>query len=89
MSITVAPPKMGAEGKKVGLFSTRSPHRPNAIGLTLAKIEKVDRDELHITEHDLIEGTPILDIKPYIADYDEPSRRISSGNNFIQDRCHQ
>jgi len=58
--------------KKVGVLSTRSPHRPNPIGITLAKIEKVDKRtrSLHVTSCDLVHGTPILDIKPYVPMYD-------------------
>lgn len=61
----IAPPKL--EGKKIGVFATRSPHRFNPIGLSLAKLEKVDiaNKTIHISGSDLIHGTPILDIKPY------------------------
>ena len=58
--------------KKVGVLSTRSPHRPNPIGITLAKIEKVDKRTrtLHVSGCDLVHDTPILDIKPYVPMYD-------------------
>jgi hypothetical protein len=58
--------------KKVGVLSTRSPHRPNPIGITLAKIEKVDKRTrtLHVSSCDLVHDTPILDIKPYVPMYD-------------------
>jgi tRNA (adenine37-N6)-methyltransferase len=51
--------------KKVGVLSTRSPHRPNPIGVTLAKIERVDKKNrcLHLSACDLVQGTPLLDIK--------------------------
>jgi tRNA-Thr(GGU) m(6)t(6)A37 methyltransferase TsaA len=52
--------------KKVGVFATRSPHRPNPIGLSSVKLEKITGRKLFIKEHDLLDGTPILDIKPYI-----------------------
>lgn len=66
----VRPPRLG--GGKVGLFATRSPHRPNPIGLTLARIERVDvsRGRVHLSGVDLVNGTPVLDIKPYIPQYD-------------------
>ncbi|XP_049337686.1 tRNA (adenine(37)-N6)-methyltransferase [Astyanax mexicanus] len=67
----VKPPRLN--GQKVGVYSTRSPHRPNAIGLTLAKLESITGDTLHLSGVDLISGTPVLDIKPYIPDYDSPS----------------
>ena len=60
----VLPPR---SDEKRGLFSTRSPHRPNPIGLSAVRLERIDRCTLHLREIDLIDGTPILDIKPYIA----------------------
>lgn len=59
----IAPPRLG--GRKVGLFSTRTPHRPNAIGLSLVKIDAVRGRVVEISGHDLVDGTPVLDIKPY------------------------
>ncbi|XP_056620154.1 tRNA (adenine(37)-N6)-methyltransferase [Triplophysa dalaica] len=69
----VKPPRLN--GQKVGVYSTRSPHRPNALGLTLAKLEKITGDTLHLSGVDIITGTPVLDIKPYISDYDSPTTR--------------
>lgn len=66
----VAPPRL--DGARVGVFSTRSPHRPNAIGLTLARIESVCGDTLHLCGLDLLDQTPIIDLKPYIPSYDCP-----------------
>lgn len=59
----VIPPK--AEGAKKGVFATRSPHRYNPIGLSIAKLEKVHDRTITISGIDLIHGTPVLDIKPY------------------------
>ncbi|XP_036186151.1 tRNA (adenine(37)-N6)-methyltransferase isoform X1 [Myotis myotis] len=70
----VQPPRLN--GAKTGVFSTRSPHRPNAIGLTLAKLEKVEGGTIYLSGIDMIHGTPVLDIKPYIADYDSPQNLI-------------
>ncbi|CAJ1052429.1 tRNA (adenine(37)-N6)-methyltransferase [Xyrichtys novacula] len=70
----VKPPRLN--GQRVGVFSTRSPHRPNAIGLTLAKLDKIVGDTLHLSDIDMIAGTPVLDIKPYIPDYDSPQTRM-------------
>ena len=66
----VSPPRLG--GERVGVFSTRSPHRPANIGLTLAKLEKVEGDTVYLSGIDLVDGTPVLDIKPYIPQYDAP-----------------
>lgn len=62
----VHPPRMG--GKQIGVFATRSPHRPNPIGLSLVKIEKITNNEIFISGVDLIDGTPVLDIKPYLPE---------------------
>lgn len=64
----VHPPRMG--GKAIGLYATRSPHRFVPIGLTAAVLEKVEGDTIFLSGVDLIEGTPILDIKPYVPAYD-------------------
>ena len=59
----IAPPKL--EGEKIGVFATRSPHRYNPIGLSLAKLDKIDGRTIYMSGMDLIQGTPIIDIKPY------------------------
>lgn len=59
----ISPPKF--EGNKLGFLATRSPHRINPIGLTLAKIIKIEKNEIVISLVDMISGTPVLDIKPY------------------------
>ncbi|XP_007945063.2 tRNA (adenine(37)-N6)-methyltransferase [Orycteropus afer afer] len=76
----VQPPRLN--GAKTGVFATRSPHRPNAIGLTLAKLEKVEGGAVYLSGIDMIEGTPVLDIKPYIADYDSPQRLMEPLRDF-------
>lgn len=63
----VRPPR---GGDKRGLFSTRSPHRPNPIGLSAVRLLAVEGRSLRVAELDLIHGTPILDIKPYVPDFD-------------------
>ncbi|XP_028262559.1 tRNA (adenine(37)-N6)-methyltransferase [Parambassis ranga] len=70
----VKPPRLN--GQRVGVYSTRSPHRPNALGLTLAKLDKIEGDTIHLSDIDMIDGTPVLDIKPYIPEYDSPQTRI-------------
>ncbi|WP_068470897.1 tRNA (N6-threonylcarbamoyladenosine(37)-N6)-methyltransferase TrmO [Candidatus Protochlamydia phocaeensis] len=52
--------------KKKGVFATRSPHRPNMIGLSCVELKAIEGLDLIIVNHDLINGTPILDIKPYL-----------------------
>lgn len=62
---TVIPPR----GPKVrrGLFATRAPHRPNSIGLSVVRLTHVEGRILHIQGHDMLDGTPVLDIKPYLS----------------------
>ena len=63
--------------KKVGVFSSRAPHRPNNIGLSLVKIDYVDpKGYIYFRSVDLIDETPILDIKPYIPSHDLPSEEV-------------
>lgn len=64
----VRPPRLGGN-KKVGVFASRSTFRPNALGLSVVKLEGIDLNEgvkLHVSGADLIDGTPVVDIKPYI-----------------------
>ncbi|XP_029292724.1 tRNA (adenine(37)-N6)-methyltransferase [Cottoperca gobio] len=72
----VKPPRLN--GQRVGVYSTRSPHRPNALGLTLARLDQIVGDTIHLSDIDMIAGTPVLDIKPYIPDYDSPGSRLDS-----------
>lgn len=60
----VRPPR-GANQKR-GVFATRSPYRPNSIGMSCVKLGELSGDLVQILEHDLLDGTPILDIKPYL-----------------------
>lgn len=53
-------------GSKRGVFSTRSPHRPNPIGLSCVELLKIEGRSLYVNNNDLLDGTPILDIKPYL-----------------------
>lgn len=60
----VHPPRLG--GQTQGVFATRSPHRPNPIGLSLVELVRVEKDGIVVSGVDLVDGTPILDIKPYL-----------------------
>lgn len=64
----IHPPRL--EGEKIGLFATRTPHRPNPIGLSAVKIERVETDTIYFSGVDLVDGTPILDLKPYLPSSD-------------------
>ncbi|XP_017012541.2 tRNA (adenine(37)-N6)-methyltransferase-like isoform X2 [Drosophila takahashii] len=77
----VAPPRLG--GERVGVFSTRSPHRPCPIGLSLVEIEKIENATISFFGTDMVDGTPVLDIKPYIPHYDAPSLSVDSGGTSV------
>lgn len=64
----VRPPRLGGNAK-LGVFATRSTHRPNRLGLSLVELERVEVTggvRLYLRGHDLVDGTPVLDIKPYL-----------------------
>ena len=54
-----------------GVFSTRAPRRPNPIGMSLVKLMKIEGRMLHIENVDILDGTPLLDIKPYVPEFDK------------------
>ncbi|WP_142604696.1 tRNA (N6-threonylcarbamoyladenosine(37)-N6)-methyltransferase TrmO [Solitalea koreensis] len=68
-SPTVRPPRLGGN-KRTGVFATRSTHRPNPIGMSVAELEQVEVENgkvlLHLRNIDLMDGTPVIDIKPYV-----------------------
>jgi tRNA-Thr(GGU) m(6)t(6)A37 methyltransferase TsaA len=55
-----------------GLFSTRAPKRPNPIGISVVQLERVENGMLHILNVDILDNTPLLDIKPYVPEFDAP-----------------
>jgi tRNA-Thr(GGU) m(6)t(6)A37 methyltransferase TsaA len=72
----VLPPRK--DRTKRGLFATRSPYRPNPIGMSVVCLEEIKGRTLYISNHDLLDGTPILDIKPYLA-YSDSHPAASQG----------
>ena len=64
LKLLVEPPK--AQGRKVGVLSCRTPHRPNPIGLSLCRIVRVSPGAIEVAGLDCLDGTPVLDIKPYL-----------------------
>jgi len=77
---TVRPPRLGGN-KRVGVFACRSPFRPNPIGLSVVKLEAIHAEEggcwLELSGIDLLDGTPVLDIKPYVAYVDSVPGAVS------------
>ena len=62
---TVRPPRLGGNAK-LGVWATRSPYRPNPIGLSCVEVESIGNNHIVVRGADLVDGTPIFDIKPYI-----------------------
>lgn len=65
------------EDQSHGIFAIRSPHRPNHIGLSVVKIKRIQEHKLYFTQVDMIDGTPLLDIKPYVKYFDRRDDVIS------------
>ena len=81
VSLTVRPPRLGGN-KRVGVFASRSPYRPNGLGLSSVKLERIEFDEkrspiLIVSGADLVSGTPIYDVKPYIKFTDSHDDAVS------------
>lgn len=55
-------------GREHGVFATRSPYRPNPIGVSVVRLESIDKNILHISGIDMTDGSPVLDIKPHVPD---------------------
>ncbi|MBO4660266.1 MAG: tRNA (N6-threonylcarbamoyladenosine(37)-N6)-methyltransferase TrmO [Prevotella sp.] len=64
-SLTVRPPRLGGN-ERIGVFASRSPFRPNGLGLSCVRISKIENCEIELLGADLMDGTPIYDVKPYI-----------------------
>ena len=69
---------------KVGVFASRSQHRPNPIALKLVKLIKIEKNKVHVQGLDAINNSPVLDIKPYISGFDKPEKvKIASWYNWL------
>ena len=87
---TVRPPRMGGN-ERMGVFATRSPYRPNQLGLSCVEIEQIDLDSpaapvIHVRGADLLDGTPIYDIKPYIKYADSHPEASCGYVDSLQER---
>lgn len=80
-NLTVRPPRLGGK-ESVGVFASRSPFRPNSLGLSNVHLDRVEYTEhgpvLHVSGVDMVDGTPIYDIKPYIA-FEDAHPSVRSG----------
>ncbi|MBQ7861017.1 MAG: tRNA (N6-threonylcarbamoyladenosine(37)-N6)-methyltransferase TrmO [Clostridia bacterium] len=89
-SPTVRPPLLGGN-KRMGVFATRSPFRPNSVGLSALKLEGVEFSEkegviLHVSGADLLDGTPIYDIKPYLPYADSIPDAVGGFTESLEER---
>ncbi|MBN2312400.1 MAG: tRNA (N6-threonylcarbamoyladenosine(37)-N6)-methyltransferase TrmO [Sedimentisphaerales bacterium] len=80
-SLRVRPP-WKSDGAGHGLFSTRSPNRPSPVGLTRVRLRRIDGTRVYTDQLDLFDGTPVLDIKPYIQSIDGPP---ADGSSFSEE----
>jgi tRNA (adenine37-N6)-methyltransferase len=88
-SPTVRPPRLGGNAR-IGVFATRSPFRPNAIGLSSVKLDRIELDTdlgpvLHVSGADLMDNTPIYDIKPYLSYTDSHPEAVGGFAEPIKD----
>jgi tRNA-Thr(GGU) m(6)t(6)A37 methyltransferase TsaA len=74
--------------EKRGIFATRSPKRPNHIGLSVVRLEKIEGTKIYISDVDIVDGTPLLDIKPYIPNFDKhDDDEVAIG--WFEDKHHE
>lgn len=78
--LKVRPPRLGGN-KTLGVFATRATHRPNGIGQSVVKLDRVEASRLYLSGIDLLDGTPVLDIKPYVPYADQ----VADAANHIAD----
>ena len=76
------------KGARVGVFASRSPVRPNPIGISIVRIKKIENNEIHTSGLDVFDGTPLLDLKPYIKDLDSKEDANYGWIEDIPDRDH-
>jgi len=74
-SLTVTP-FLGDQPR--GVFATRAPTRPNPIGLSIVELIRIEGGQLHLANVDILDGTPLLDVKPYVPEFDRP-RHVRTG----------
>ena len=84
---TVRPPRLGGN-ERMGVFATRSPYRPNPLGLSCVEIERIDMDAatIYVRGADLMDGTPIYDIKPYIRYADSRPDAVCGYVDLLEER---
>ncbi|MBN2365779.1 MAG: tRNA (N6-threonylcarbamoyladenosine(37)-N6)-methyltransferase TrmO, partial [Calditrichaeota bacterium] len=69
-----------------GLFSTRAPSRPNPIGISIVRLKQIEDTSLIIEDLDILDGTPLLDIKPFVPNFD---RQTGLKIGWLEDRIEK
>jgi tRNA-Thr(GGU) m(6)t(6)A37 methyltransferase TsaA len=69
-----------------GLFAVRAPCRPNAIGISVVRLERIEGTKLTVSDLDIVDGTPLLDIKPYVPQFDD---RADARIGWLEQVIHQ
>jgi len=77
------------DGKKHGVFACRAPSRPNPIGISIVRLIEIDANKITIEDVDILDGTPLLDIKPYVEDFDKRDNTRSGWLEGQIGRHHQ
>jgi tRNA-Thr(GGU) m(6)t(6)A37 methyltransferase TsaA len=72
--------------KPHGVFATRAPRRPNPIGLSIVRLERIEGNRLYFQDVDVVDGTPLLDIKPYVPDFDA---HLETRNGWLTGKAGQ
>lgn len=71
--------------EKRGIFATRAPHRPNKLGMSLVRLDRIEKNTLYVKDIDILDGTTLLDIKPYIERFDYRNEVRSGWQDDISD----
>ena len=82
-------PPVSPDGGKYGVFATRSPHRPNPIGMSCVEVISIEKKGIRIRNSDMLDGTPVFDIKPYIPEVDAFPDSRAGWHDRIQDESFQ
>ncbi|QDK40664.1 tRNA (N6-threonylcarbamoyladenosine(37)-N6)-methyltransferase TrmO [Bacteriovorax stolpii] len=82
-SLTVRPPRLGGNTKQ-GVFATRSPFRPNNVGLSLVKIERIEGTKIVVSGGDFLDQTPVYDLKPYLKEIESKPEAVSGWTDEME-----
>lgn len=82
-SLSVRPPRLGGN-KKLGVFATRSPHRPNKLGLSLVKLIRIEGTSLIVSGGDFLDQTPVFDLKPYLKEIESVPDALSGWTSELE-----